>query len=265
MAIISYDEDGSTTFTGILPNQDGYMQKVNTTYNVVGDLMFKKNAIQGSSNSPKYISTRLTYAPNGTGTGDIMVYKHYNGSVETTSSYLRIKQDLDLANISYDYNNIYVSNVKGIDKDIEFMGYKMNFATFDGSGLDKMLKSILFNIEFPNENTLRYTYNYANGKETFDAPIVVEGNKLTVKVSEKEPTLKDVVFYAFQDADNSQLHIYMHKTAFVNFYTNMQAQLLEATDEQFDIKNEEAVNAIYNSINEAVETINLSLVMKAAK
>jgi hypothetical protein len=227
--------------------------------------MFKKNAIQGSSNSPKYISTRLTYAPNGTGTGDIMVYKHYNGSVETTSSYLRIKQDLDLANISYDYNNIYVSNVKGIDKDIEFMGYKMNFATFDGSGLDKMLKSILFNIEFPNENTLRYTYNHANGKETFDAPIVVEGNKLTVKVSEKEPTLKDVVFYAFQDADNSQLHIYMHKTAFVNFYTNMQVQLLEATDEQFDIKNEEAVNAIYNSINEAVETINLSLVMKAAK
>jgi hypothetical protein len=57
----------------------------------------------------------------------------------------------------------------------------------------------------------------------------------------------------------------MHKTAFVNFYTNMQVQLLEATDEQFDIKNEEAVNAIYNSINEAVETINLSLVMKAAK
>lgn len=263
MAIISYEEDGSTTFTGILPNQDGYMQKVNTTYNVVGDLMFTKNAIQGSSNSPKYISTRLTYAPNGTETGDIMVYKHYNGSVETTSSYLRIKQDLDLANTSYDYNNIYVSNVKGIDKDIEFMGYKMNFATFDGSGLDKMLKSILFSIEFPNAETLGYTYNYANGKESFDAPIVVEGNKLTVKMSQKLPTLKDVVFYAFQDADNSQMHIYMHKTAFVNFYTNMQAMLLAGTGEQFDITNTDAVDAIYNSIDEAVETINISLVLKA--
>lgn len=58
MAIISYANDGSTTFTGILPNKDGYMLNVNTTYNVVGDLMFKKNAVQGTSDSPKYISTR---------------------------------------------------------------------------------------------------------------------------------------------------------------------------------------------------------------
>ena len=34
-----------------------------------------------------------------------------------------------------------------------------------------------------------------------------------------------------------------------------------ATDEQFDINNAEAVNAIYDNINNAVETINVSLVM----
>ena len=126
-----------------------------------------------------------------------------------------------------------------------------------------MLKSSLFNIEFPDAKTISCTYNDDNGKETYEAPIVVEGNKLTVKMSQKLPTLKEVVFYAFQDADNSQMHIYMHKTAFVNFYTNMQAMLLAGTYEQFDITNTEAVDAIYNSIDEAVETINISLVTKA--
>ena len=45
----------------------------------------------------------------------------------------------------------------------------------------------------------------------------------------------------------------------------MQALLLEGTDEQFDITNAEAVNAIYNNINDAVETINVSLIMTAAE
>ena len=57
------------------------------------------------------------------------------------------------------------------------------------------------------------------------------------------------------------MHFYMHKTAFVSFYTNMQAMLMAATDTQFDITSAEAVNAIYNNIDAAVETINVSLVM----
>ena len=84
---------------------------------------------------------------------------------------------------------------------------------------------------------------------------------MTIKMSEEISTLKDVVFYAFQDADCSQLHFYMHRDAFVNFHTNMQAKLMESMDEQFDITNAETVNAIYNEINNAVETINVSLVM----
>ena len=141
------------------------------------------------------------------------------------------------------------------------MGYTFNFAKMDGSGLDKMLKSLLFAVEFPDANTLGYSYQMNGNKETYNSPIVVEGNKMIIKMSAKVPTLKDVVLYAFQDADCSQMHFYMHKTAFVNFYTNMQAMLMEATDEQFDINNAEAVNAIYNEINNAVETINVSLVM----
>ena len=191
--------------------------------------------------------------------GDILTV--YNPVYGTTPTFIRVHQDLNLEGKSYDYNNLYLSNVKGKDQDVNFWGYTMNLATMDGTGLDKMLKSILFHVEFPDANTISYTYTMGNNKETYSAPIVVEGNKLTVKMSQKVPTLKDVVFYAYQDADDSQMHLYMSRNAFVNFYTNMQAMLLAGTA-QFDITDAEAIDAIYNNINEVVESINLSIVMK---
>jgi hypothetical protein len=102
-------------------------------------------------------------------------------------------------------------------------------------------------------------------QETYSAPIEVEGNKFTIKMSQKVPTLKDVVFYAFQDADDCQMHLYMHRDTFVNFYTNMQAMLMIVENPQFDITNAEAIDAIYNNINDAVESISLSIIMKAGK
>ena len=258
MTIQTYEEDGKSIFTGFSPNSDSFMTNMESTYNVVGDLMFQKTG-------DMYFVTRLTYIPNGTALGDILsttatilVGDNY---VTSTYSFLRIKESLDLAGQNYNYIKTYVSNVKGEDKDIDFMGYTFNFAKMDGSGLDKMLKSLLFAVEFPNANTLGYSYQMNGNKETYNSPIVVEGNKMTIKMSAKVPTLKDVVLYAFQDADCSQMHFYMHKTAFVSFYTNMQAMLMAATNEQFDINNAEAVNAIYDNINNAVETINVSLVM----
>ena len=269
MMIETFYENGKTTLTGFLPLLEDNAEQVlnNTTdYKVVGDLLFITiPAEKTGSDKPMYVADKLVYAPNGTAYGDILTLKTFvevdNQVREATSSWLRINQSLDLAGQKYDYIKTYVSNVKGEDKDIDFMGYTFNFAKMDGSGLDKMLKSLLFAVEFPDANTLGYSYQMNGNKETYNSPIVVEGNKMTIKMSAKVPTLKDVVLYAFQDADCSQMHFYMHKTAFVNFYTNMQAMLMEATDEQFDINNAEAVNAIYNEINNAVETINVSLVM----
>ena len=43
----------------------------------------------------------------------------------------------------------------------------------------------------------------------------------------------------------------------------MQAMLMESSDEQFDITDEDSVNAIYNNIDNAIETIKLSLEFKA--
>ena len=265
MAVNVYQADGKAFFTGFVGNVDfDYAANVETTYTVIGDLMFQSNPMSYEG-APQYLVFRLDYSPNGSELGDVLTNTNlmaFGDEVfETTASMFRIRQTLDLAGKKYDYIKTFVSNVKGEDKDIDFMGYTFNFAKMDGSGLDKMLKSLLFAVEFPDANTLGYSYQMNGNKETYNSPIVVEGNKMTIKMSDKVATLKDVVLYAFQDADCSQMHFYMHKTAFVNFYTNMQAMLMEATDEQFDINNAEAVNAIYNEINNAVETINVSLVM----
>ena len=266
MGIITYSEDGKAMFTGnnVTENNDNLLG-LESTYNVVGNILFQKISFLATPGVYSYLTYKLTYAPNGTSLGDIMTQTAYlsnaEGVHESTSTWLRIKQDLDLSGQNYNHIKTFVTNVKGEDKDIDFMGYTFNFAKMDGSGLDKMLKALLFAVEFPDANTLGYSYQMNGNKETYNSPIVVEGNKMTIKMSAKVPTLKDVVLYAFQDADCSQMHFYMHKTAFVSFYTNMQAMLMAATNEQFDITNAEAVNAIYDNINNAVETINVSLVM----
>ena len=266
MGIITYSEDGKAIFTGnnVTDSNDNLLN-LESTYRVVGDILFQTISYPTKPGVDSYMAVKLTYAPNGTSMGDILTQNTYlpdaEGVHQSTSSWLRIKQYLELEGQKYDYIKTFVSNVKGEDKDIDFMGYTFNFAKMDGSGLDKMLKSLLFAVEFPDANTLGYSYQMNGNKETYNSPIVVEGNKMTIKMSAKVPTLKDVVLYAFQDADCSQMHFYMHKTAFVSFYTNMQAMLMAATNEQFDITNAEAVNAIYDNINNAVETINVSLVM----
>ena len=262
IAINTFDKNGKSYLTAFMDGLDEYVVNMEGDYKVVGDLLIK--FVKGDSDTPtSYIVMGLDYMPNGTAFGDIMTM--HMPAYGAKPTFLRINQSLDLAGQNYNYIKTYVSNVKGEDKDINFMGYTFNFAKMDGSGLDKMLKSLLFAVEFPNANKLSYSYMLNNNIENYDASIVVEGNKMTIKMSEKVATLKDVVLYAFQDADCSQMHFYMHKTAFVNFYTNMQAMLMEATNEQFDINNAEAVNAIYNEINNAVETINVSLVFKARK
>ena len=257
MLVQIFNEDGTSVMTG--DADELLVNDKSTTYKVIGDLLL----LQMNKESVSYVPFRMTYSPNATTLGDVMTLTlaMKNAGIKSTASWLRVKQSLDLVDQKYDYIKTYVSNVKGEDKDINFMGYTFNFAKMDGSGLDKMLKALLFAVEFPDANTLGYSYQMNGNKETYNSPIVVEGNTMTIKMSEKVATLKDVVLYAFQDADCSQLHFYMHKTAFVNFYTNMQAMLMEATDEQFDINNAEAVNAIYDNINNAVETINVSLVM----
>ena len=260
MMIQTFYEDGSTIMTG---NVDELLvNDKSTTYKVVGDLLF----LQMNKETVSYVPFRIKYAPNGTSLGDILTFTNYmpagDDFIESTSSFLRVKETLDLAGKGYYYHDVFVSNVDGVDQDIDFMGYTFNFAKMTDSELNKLLNSLLFNVEFPDANNIQYIYMYNNAKEVLEAPIAVEGNKLTVKMSANEPALKDVVFYAFQDADNSQLHFYMHRDAFVNFHANMQVKLMAAAG-QLDLNDAAAVKAVYDNIDAAVNTINVSLVFKA--
>jgi hypothetical protein len=256
--IWTYHEDGTADCVSYYyQTEEPYETYLPGAYKTVGDILCE--AYMYDYENVLAFGSRISITPDG----DVMTSIPFN-TEEENITYARINPSLDLAGKKYDYSDCHVSCVEGDDMDINFMGYTFNFAKMDGYGLDKMLNAILFNIEFQGADTLYYSYLCNNASETFKAPIAVDGNKMTIKMSEKVSTLKDVVFYTFQEEDCNQLHLCMDKTAFVNFYTNMQAVLMMATNEQFDINDAEAVNAIHNNINNAVETIKLNIVMTNA-
>ena len=270
--IRTYEKDGIVTTTGVrtIDGNPEWMLNEECNYRVVGDLIFKKRSkeIDGQL-KVTHSAERFVYAPKATALGDVMNVFFYlpmgDSYLKSTVAFLRINQSLNLAGKKYDYIKTFVTNVDGLDKDINFMGFEFNFAKMDGVKLDKMLKTLLFNVEFPDANTIKYSCHYNNEPMSMDAPIVVDGNKMTVKMSSKDAAYKDVDLYTFQDADCSQMHMYMPTYAFINFFGNMQATMMSQMGD-LDLTDAAAVKAVFDSIDEAVNTINVSFVMeKAAK
>ena len=258
MLIETFNDDGSVVMTGYLVDGINFLLNENSsTYKVFGDLVFIKTAQEYAM----YIAMKMTYSPNGTSLGDVMTFTNPAKGVASNSAWLRVNQSLDLASKKYDHIKTFISNVKGLDKDIDVMGFNFNFAKMTGERLDKMLKTLLFSVEFPNSNTIKYNYFYNGKNNSLEAPIVVDGNKMTVQMSKKNALFKDIDLYTFQDADASQMHMYMPTYAFINFFGNMQASLM-AQNGLLDLTDATAVNSIFDSIDNAVDTINLSLVME---
>ena len=100
--------------------------------------------------------------------------------------------------------------------------------------------------------------------QTVEAPIAVDGNKMTLKMSDVYPIAKDVDLYTFQDADCSQMHMYLPTYSFINFFGNMQV-IMMAQQKQLDLKDTAAVKAVYDNIDAVVNTINVSFVMTSSK
>ena len=65
MAIQIYQEDGKSIYTGFSYGANDYMVNKESTYKVVGDLMFQQIGTM-------HFVTRLTYLPNGNALGDIL-------------------------------------------------------------------------------------------------------------------------------------------------------------------------------------------------
>ena len=271
MLIQTFNANGITSLTGFLPIGDNneYVLNDEAEYKVVGDLMFLvAPADKVGGDKPKYIAERLIYTPNATAHGDIMTFSFFlpmgNNIVSLSESWLRIKQSLDLANKSYDYNNVYVTNVKAKDAEFEFAGQTLNLATMDGRILDKMMKTLLFNVSFPSSTEIVYNYYYNGQNVPMPAPIVVDGNKMTIKKSVNNPACKDIDVWTFQDKDNTQMHMYMPTYAFENFLANTAVEML-ANEGKLDLNDAAAVKAIFDQVEAAIETINVSFIFKTAK
>ena len=251
--IVTYKDNGKAYLSGFLPETNGYVNQIESNYKVIGNMIFSS-----VEDGTRYLIKEIDIIPNGTELGDIMTT--YDLATGTNPSYLRIKQHLELPGMKYDYIKTFVSNVKGADKDIPFLNTSFNFAKMDGGIIDKFLKSILFTVEFPEANKIKYSYLLEGMNIVMEAPIEVDGNKMAIKMSEFNPVYHDVEVYTFQDQDNTQMHMYMHTTDFEKFFANTSVAVMLGHG-QLSQDDTEAIAGVYQTIADAVESINLSLVM----
>jgi len=268
ITIMSYSNNGKSTITTATAlGTDDPLLNCESNYVVVGNLLFTQLPAANVEGQPLYTASCITYTAKATSAGDIMTHKMYtpsaNGLNESVMSFLRVKQHLELPGTKYDYIKTFVTNVKGEDKDIPFLNTSFNFAKMDGSIIDKFLKSILFTVEFPEANKIKYSYLLEGKNIVIDAPIEVDGNKMTIKMSANNPAYQDVDMYAFQDQDNTQMHWYMPTTSFEKFFGNTSVALMLGYG-QLDKDDTEGIANVYKTIADAVESINLSLVMTKA-
>ena len=263
MIVHSFMDNGKATYTGFGTYVDEYLVKKETTYEVVGDLLFyalpQDNLEEGA---PSYITKKLTYKPNGVAYGDIMEEKVIKSDVELTSTMLRIKQNLNLAERTYDYISAYVSNAKGKDEDFNITGCTFNMANIKAGDFDMMFRSVLFCVEFPNATTMKQYFRPNGIDGGFETPITVEGNKVTLDMSAGNPAFRKVDMYMYQDADDSQLHIYMPTSSFINYFANLEitTMLIEG---KIDTTDTAAVEKVFADMDARVESINVSFVFKA--
>ena len=271
MMIETFYENGKSTLTGFLPLEGDTEQVKNeaTDYMVIGDLLFIHiPADKFGDKTPFYVVHKMIYTPNATAMGDIMTMKSIakaeGGYVAGTSSWLRVKQHLNLDNKVYDYSSAYVSNVKGKDEDFSILGNTLNIAKIEANDFDMMFRSVLSCFEF-DANSMTYRFRRDDGFEMeFDTQIAVDGNKVTLDMSSINPACRKVEMHMFQDKDNSQLHMYMHTDAFINYFANLDIIAL-ITEGKIAQTDEAAIAKVFADMEARVESINVSFVMKARK
>ncbi|MEE0804915.1 MAG: hypothetical protein U0L77_05780, partial [Prevotellamassilia sp.] len=255
MTVETFNEDGTAIFTGVV---DGNMHlNVEVNYKVVGDLMFYTIGEEQTIYTPY----RLKYSPNETSYGDLMTWQLND---EFSFTRLRVKQSLNLAGKTYDYSSAYVSNAKGADEDFTIAGETFNIANITGYDFDEMFGSDLFSVEFPNANTIKHKFR-PNGQNVEDlTPITVDGNKVTLDMGASNPAWRTVEMYMFQDADNSQLHIFMSTQSCINYLANLEIPGL-VQEGKLDPTDAAAVEKVFADMEARVESINVSFVMKVRK
>ena len=268
MAVNVYQADGKAFFTGFVGDADfDYAANVETTYKVIGDLMIQSNPMSYEG-APEYLAFRMDYSPNGSEYGDVLTNTNLmafgDEAIETTASMIRVKQNLNLTGKVYDYKSAYVTNAKGKDEDFTIMGNTFNIAKIKAYDFDKMFSADLFSVEL-NANSFKYKLLLENGQDAgFDTPMTVNGNKVTLDMSAINPALRKVEMRMFQDANDTQVHVYMHTEAFINYFANMEVYTL-IMEGKINPADSTAIAKVFADMEARVESINVSFVMKARK
>ena len=267
MTIQTFAEDGTLTTTASVSeiHPDELVQQV-SKYKVVGDLRFHI-FLEETIEHDRCLPARLTYTPNGTAYGDIMsiTYNVPTGDdfVTTTSSFLRVKNNLNLAGKKYAYSSAYVTNANGKDENFSILGQNFNITNIDGGDFDMIFGADLYSLVL-NANSITHKFR-PNGQDVEVAtPITVDGNKVTLDMSAINPACRKVEMFMFQDADDSQLHIYMHTKAFINYFVNLGIPDL-ISEGKLDPTDAAAVDKVYADMEARIESINVSFVFKARK
>ena len=268
VTIMTYSDNGKTTMTTAkaLGTSDPLLNH-ESDYVVVGDLVFMELPVANVEGKSVYTAARMTYTPDATSAGDIMTHIKYapigDGLKESVMHFIRIKQSLNLTG-TYDYSSAYISNVKGKDEDFTILGHTFNMADIKGGNFDMLFRSELFCVDL-NTNTITQHFLPANGQDVaIEIPTTVEGNKVTLDYSAVTSGLRKVDMYMFQDADDSQLHMYMHTDAFINYFANLEvATMLQAGE--INSTDAAAVEKVYTNMESRIESINVSFVFKARK
>ena len=268
MMIETFYENGKSTLTGLLPMDDNKEQILNgaTDYLVIGDLLIIKiPAEKVDGKNPLYVADKLIYTLDGTAHGDILTMITYpkEGGSAATSSWLRVKENLNLDGKVYDYNSAYVSNAKGKDEDFTIGESTFNMSNIKGGDFDMMFRAVLSCFEF-SANSFTYKFRSNDMDIEFATPITVDGNKVTLDMSKMNPACRTVVMHMFQDKDDSQLHMYMHTDAFINYFANVEVATLIAMGE-INQTDEAAIAKVFADMEARVESINVSFVLRARK
>ena len=271
MMIETFYDNGKSTLTGFLPLERDSEQVNNesTDYMVIGDLLFISiPADKFGDKTPFYVVHKMIYTPNATAMGDIMTMKSIakveDEYIAGTSSWLRVKQYLNLDNKLYDYSSAYITNVNGKDEEFTILGNTLNIAKIESNDFDMMFRSVLSCFEF-DANSMTFRFRRDDGLEMeFDTQFTAEGNKVTLDMSSVNPACRKVEMYMFQDKDDSQLHMYMHTNAFINYFANLDVIAL-ITEGKINQTDEAAIAKVFADMEARVESINVSFVLKARK
>ena len=183
----------------------------------------------------------------------------FGGHAHRAFPSLRVKQNLNLTGKKYAYKSAYVSDAKGTNEDFSMMGSTFNMSNIEGNNFDDIFGGDLYTIEL-TANSIKHTF-HPNGQEVeVETPITVDGNKVILDMSKVSPACRPVEMYMFQDADDSQLHIYMHRKAFVNYFVN-----LGLPESNIDPNDTVAIEKVFADMESRIESINVSFVFKARK